>query len=215
VRRKAGTALAVLSLAQGFVGIGVTFLPAEPNLILARWMFIGAAVCLIACLAIFFWPQRAGETTQTATQSGSRNVQIQGQTVNFQGSISTGGEEVPATRLPDGRTLVDVTPGYLAGLRGEHTEIQADKLLEAFVGKWMRVSGAVEDVFALNENIARVSFAYEGPDAPSVTMDFKGKRVIDNQLRVIKIGDPITVIGQIQWAGPFLVQLENCELEKP
>jgi hypothetical protein len=146
----------MFGLAQGFVGIAVAFLPAEPNLTLVKVLSVGAVVCIIAGLLIFFWPERAAETTQTATQSGSRNVQIQGQTVNFHGSISTGDEEVPAARLPDGRTLVDVTPAYLASLYGEHTEIQADKLLEAFVGKWMRVSGSVEEVFATDENGACV-----------------------------------------------------------
>jgi hypothetical protein len=206
----------ILGLAQGFVGIGLTFLPAEPNLILAKWMFVGAVVCVIAGLLIFFWPQRAEEATQTATQSGSRNVQIQGKTVYFQGSISTGEEEVPAARLPDGRTLVDVTPEYLAGLFDEqHTIIQNERLLDAFVGKWMRVSGVVEDVFATSESRAHVTFPYEGPGNPSVVMDFEGKTVIDNELRVLKKGDRITVIGQIESASSSLLGLEKCELEKP
>jgi hypothetical protein len=215
MRRKAGTALGMFGLAQGFVGIAVAFLPAEPNLTLVKVLSVGAVVCIIAGLLIFFWPERAAETTQTATQSGSRNVQIQGQTVNFHGSISTGDEEVPAARLPDGRTLVDVTPAYLASLYGEHTEIQADKLLEAFVGKWMRVSGSVEEVFATDENGACVAFPHEGPDEPSVMMYFRGKAVIDDQLRVLKIGDRITVIGQIESASAGVIVLKNCELERP
>jgi hypothetical protein len=215
VRRKAGTAVGILGLAQGFVGIGVAFLPAEPNLTLAKWMFVGAVVFIIAALLIFFWPQGAQETTQSATQSGSGNVQIQGRTVTFHGTISTGEREVPTGRLPDGRTLVDVTPAYLASLYGEHTEIQADKLLEAFVKKWMRVSGSVEEVFATDENGACVAFPHEGPDEPSVMMYFRGKAIIDDQLRVLKIGDRITVIGQIESASAGVIVLKNCELERP
>ena len=204
-----------MGLGQGFVALAVAFLPAEPSPTLAKWLLVSAAVFVIVGLAIFFWPSGSEQVTQTATLSGSRNVQIQGQTVSFQGSISTGEERVPAARLPDGRTLVDVTPGYLASLYGEHTEIQADRLLEAFVGKWMRVSGSVEDVFALGENRASVTFPYEGPSDPSVVMRFRGKAIIDNELRVLKKGDRIAVIGQIESAGPYLVTLENCELEKP
>jgi hypothetical protein len=88
----------VLGLAQGFVALGVAFLPAEPNLTLARWLFIGAAICILAGLLIFFWPQKTEQATQTARQSGNHSVQIQGQTVNFQGTIWTGEEQVPVAR---------------------------------------------------------------------------------------------------------------------
>lgn len=74
------------------------------------YLFIGAAVCIAAGVLLFVLPREAEESTATATQSGSRNVQIQGETVYYQGTISTGEEEVPAARLSGGRTLVDVTP---------------------------------------------------------------------------------------------------------
>jgi hypothetical protein len=67
----------------------------------------------------------------------------------------------------------------------------------------------------MSESTANVTFPYEGPGNPSVIMEFKGKPVIDNQLRVLKKGDQITVIGQIESAGSHLIALENCELEVP
>ena len=79
----------------------------------------------------------------------------------------------------------------------------------------MRVSGPVEDVSATNENTAIVAFPYGGPAAPWVNMEFKGKPIIDEQLRVLKIGDRITVIGQIESADFFGIVLTNCELENP
>lgn len=207
--------MGVLGLAQGFVGIGVTFLPAEPNLTLAKWMFIGAAACVAALLLIILWPQRTEGATQAATQRGSRNVQIQGQTVNIQGTISTGEEEVPTGRLPDGRVLVDVTPQYLTDFFREHTDIQAKKLLEAFIGKWMRVSGPVGDVYAHDESNATVYFNPPTYRRTKILMYFNDKRNIDERLRVRRKGDAITVIGQIDWAWPHALELDNCELEKP
>jgi hypothetical protein len=215
-RKKAGTAMGGLSLAQGFVGIGVTFLPAEPNLTLAKWMFIGAGVCAIITLLIVFWPERTQEATQSATQSGSHNVQIQGHTVSFQGTISTGEGEVSTGRLPDGRTFVDVTPEYLTGLFKEHTSIQAAKLVEAFIGKWIRLEGSLRDVTAISEDKALVYFTSETFEyGTNVVMYFNDKATIENRLRVLKKGDQIAVIGQIQYIISMEVGLENCELEKP
>jgi hypothetical protein len=215
VRRKAGTVVGILGIAQGFVGIGLTFLPAEPNLTLAKSLFVGAVLCVIVCVAIFFWPQRAAETTQTATQSGSHNIQIQGQAVNLQGTISTDEGEIPAGKLPDGRVLVDVNPQYLTDFFREHTDIQAKKLLEAFIGKWMRVSGPVGDVYANDENNATVYFNPPTYGRTRVLMYFNDKATIDDRLRVLKKGDRVTVIGQIDWAWPQQLELDNCELEKP
>jgi hypothetical protein len=86
----------VLGLAQGFAGLGFNFLPAEPNSAVATWLFVGFAVCVAVGLLLFFWPQNTEGATQTTTQSGDRNVYVQGQTVHL-GSVSTGGEEREAT----------------------------------------------------------------------------------------------------------------------
>ena len=68
-----------MGLAQGFVGIGVAFLPAEPNLTLARWMFVRAVVFIIAALLIFFGrrgrrrlrnPQRKAEAATSKFRAG-------------------------------------------------------------------------------------------------------------------------------------------------
>ncbi len=202
--------MGVLGLAQGFAGLGFNFLPAEPNTTLAMWLFAGAAVCIAAGVLLFVWPRKAEEPTATATQSGSRNVQIQGQTVTFQGTISTGEGEVPAVRLPGGRTLVDVTPEYLTGLFDEHTDIQAEKLVEAFVGKWVRVSGAVRNVKASGEDGATVYLSRETAGA-SVSMEFNDRSAVE----VLKKGGLVTAIGQIERVDSLWVGLGNCELERP
>ena len=207
--------MGMFGLAQGFVGIAVAFLPAEPNLTLVKWLLAGAAVFIVAGLVIFFWPQRIEQPTASATQSGSRNVQIQGQTVNVQGRISPGEGEVSTGQLPDGRVLVDVTPQYLTDFFREHTDIQARKLLEAFIGKWMRVSGPVGDVYPNDESNATVYFYPPTYGRTQVLMYFNDKAIIDDRLRVLKKGDRKTVIGQIDWAWPQQLELDNCELEKP
>ncbi len=44
------------------------------------------------------------------------------------------------------RVIVDVTPDYLMGLFDQHTSVQAQKLIEPYIGKWIRVSGRLHDV---------------------------------------------------------------------
>jgi hypothetical protein len=120
--------------------------------------------------------------------------------------------------LPDGRTLVDVTPEYLTGLFDEHTIIQANRLVEAFIGKWMRLSGPVSDVGAVGatgKGKTNVYFSGETFGHIMVVMGFNDQSVVEHQLRVLKKGDWITVIGQIQRVSPTTLDLENCELEKP
>ena len=212
MRRKAGTAVGILGLAQGFVALAVAFLPAEPNPTLVKWLLFSAAVFVVVGLAVFFWPSGREQVTQTATQSGSRNVQIQGQTVYFEGSISTGEDEVPAGQLPDGRTLVDVTPEYLVGFFEEHTSIQAERLTEAFLGKWMRLSASVEDVAALGAHKARIDVPTEG-GSPVIILIVNNQATVEHRVRILKKGDPITVVGQIYEVDSASVTLTNCELE--
>ncbi len=150
------------------------------------------------------------QPTANATQSGNRSVQIQGETINFQGTISTGEEQVPAARLPGGRTLVDVTPDYLTGLFKEHTHIQAEKLVEAFVGKWVRVSGEVNNVRASGEHGDIVYSSGEWEEG-SVSMEFDDRSTVE----VLKKGDVVTVVGQIKSVDTLWVDLKDCELEKP
>jgi hypothetical protein len=59
----------ILGLAQGFVALAVTFLPAEPNATLAWWLFIGAGACVIAMGILLVWPQKIQEPTNPGSNS--------------------------------------------------------------------------------------------------------------------------------------------------
>jgi len=151
------------------------------------------------------WPDSQTETTS----------EPETQTIHFQGTISTGEEEVPAAQLSDGRTIVDVTPEYLMGLFDKHTSIQAEKLVEAFIGKWIRLSGPLGDVMPGGGDSVAVVFTHERFQHRGVMMFFNNRATIENQLRVLRKGDQITVIGQIQRVFSASLELKNCELEKP
>ncbi len=59
--------MGILGLAQGFVALAVSFLPAEPNATLAWWLFVGAVVCVVAMVVLLVWPQRTEEPTGPAS----------------------------------------------------------------------------------------------------------------------------------------------------
>jgi hypothetical protein len=113
--------------------------------------------------------------------------------------------------LPGDRTLVDVTPDYLMGLFDEHTTIQAEKLIEAFIGKWLRVSGTVSDVIGSEGSGATVYLKRETARISSVSLDFSDRGAVE----ILRKGDSVTAIGQIVGADRLWVGLKNCELEKP
>jgi hypothetical protein len=98
----------------------------------------------------------------------------------------------------------------LTGLFDEHTSIQAEKLVEAFIGKWVRVSGTVGNVTAIAGGGAKVQLPRDSEHS-MVFMRFNDKSVVE----VLKKGDPITVIGKIRQVSTLWLELENCELEKP
>jgi hypothetical protein len=93
--------------------------------------------------------------------------------------------------------------------------MQAKKLLEAFIGKWMCVEGPVGDVYANGESNATVYFYPPTYGRTQILMYFYDKATIDDRLSVLKKGDRVTVIGQIDWASPRSLELDNCELERP
>jgi tRNA_anti-like len=111
------------------------------------------------------------------------------------------------------REIVDVTPEYLIGFyRQGHTSVQARKLAEAFLGKWIKVSGPVGDILGAYDNQRMVVFS----DRSIYEHDFVNMFFRDNtrfgQLSTLKPGDMITVIGQVQDVNQLEIWLNNCEL---
>jgi len=111
---------------------------------------------------------------------------------------------------PKKRTVVDVTPEYLVGFFHDHTSIQAQKLADAFIGKWMKVSGPIGNVGAFT-TFSQVTFSNRRQIDGIVYMFFRNREYVEDRLSVLKKGDKITVLGQIDRID-YDVQLDNCEL---
>jgi len=107
-----------------------------------------------------------------------------------------------------------VTPEYLLGLFKDHTYIQAKKLIIPFIGKWMRISGNLEEVISSTPKFAQVTFSGRGlsSELARVYMYFRTEESID-RLTLLRRGDSLTIVGRIQDLNGVQVDLENCEIE--
>jgi hypothetical protein len=107
-----------------------------------------------------------------------------------------------------------ITPEYLVGLFKDHTSIQANKLIEPFIGKWMKVSGHLNEVLSSTPDFAQVSFSGRGltSDLAGIYMYFRSKDSIE-RLAILRRGDALTIVGEIREINSVQLTLESCELE--
>ena len=123
---------------------------------------------------------------------------------------------VPAMRVqPESgpRKMVNVTPEDLTGFfKGDHTSTQAGKMVEAYIGKWMKISGPVGDVSGSTALVRQVTFAGRSIFSYNHVLMYFYKQELFDQLSTLKPGDNITVIGQIAQVSSQDVRLENCEI---
>jgi hypothetical protein len=108
------------------------------------------------------------------------------------------------------RIFVDVTPEYLAGFFKDHTNIQGQRLFSPYKGKWMERSGHLGEVSHVHlTELLQVSFE-ELVGGVTMSMFFSTRWT--DHFSVMKRGDPLTVRGRIDNAGPNIVSLQDCEL---
>ncbi len=111
--------MGILGLAQGFVALAVTFLPAEPNATLAWWLFAGAVVCVVAMVILLVWPQKTEEPTNPSSVNvGRAEASNIGISYNQQGGITTGqltiGQQPRKVSEADANALVEELRKYPA-----------------------------------------------------------------------------------------------------
>ncbi|HEY2034062.1 MAG TPA: hypothetical protein VGH02_10295 [Rhizomicrobium sp.] len=104
-----------------------------------------------------------------------------------------------------------VTPSYLCDLYEGKTSIQASKLAAPFVGKWLRVSGPLQNVTEpTTDGQFFVSLKQKSISDPLIFLQFGSEWL--EKLTIIPRGDIITAIGQISAVTRFDISLKNSEL---
>jgi hypothetical protein len=115
---------------------------------------------------------------------------------------------------PDDRIFVgdNVTAGFLMALYEGVTKMQGDRRAGAYIGKWMRISGEVKNVYPSHES---GSVAVKVPDVPPITAVMLIFHGADEQLEILHQKDAIDAVGKIYDISNMHIQLEDCEFVRP
>jgi hypothetical protein len=185
-----------------------------------RWGMFGVGMLVV--LAAQFWPTRARRASAITPLIAPPSPALDARPVQpgslQEGAGNSGSVAQPSTEggqahglstpiLRD-RIIVNVSPQFLIGFFEQHTTVQAKKLVEAYIGKWMRVSGPLGDVWP-----NQVTFEHRLFGSAVVFMYFSPEWT--DRLSVLRRGDHLAVLGQIRNVNSMEVHLENCELAAP
>ncbi len=108
------------------------------------------------------------------------------------------------------RVIIDVTPDFLIGLHKNYMSIEAKRLLAPYIGKWIKVSGLIDDINS-HERGVLVTLMMEPNDIwPKVYMHCEIEWL--DRLSVIKKDTKISAIGQIKDISPHNISLFHGEI---
>jgi hypothetical protein len=105
----------------------------------------------------------------------------------------------------------DITPSYLRNFYDENTRLQASKLVEPFLGKWIRVSGKMYNVSQIGEGF-HMSMQLEGEENTTRFMFLGFEKEQKDKVSLIRRGASISVEGKIKEVGTSDLTLSDCEI---
>jgi hypothetical protein len=123
---------------------------------------------------------------------------------------------IPSSRISAShvseRVFVEETPEYLLGLGKDMTSVQRERVVEVYIGKWLKVSVPLKNVSNLNGQMFVMADLGDTPRPfQDIQMFFDSKKW-SARLSLLRRGQTISVIGQIQTISPLDIVLRNCEL---
>lgn len=212
--RRVGGGVITGTSVLGFVG-----LPEDVQKLGSLLAFIGDGgagwiVPTLLGLALLLLPTDTLERAKREREGPSRNGKARSVEVTTQSGAADPGsrpQQMPTVEPAADSQATDVTPVRLTGFFENRTDIQAQRTVEPFIGKWMTVSGPLGNVSAF-KTISQVTFAPETFDSTTVYMYFKDRETVETRLYGLKSGDQLTVRGRIDKVTSHSVDLEDCEL---
>jgi hypothetical protein len=112
-------------------------------------------------------------------------------------------------RIDEGRVMVNVDGVYLTNICKEHMAIQAEKLIQPFIGKWMKVVGRVADI---KEEDSGMKVIFERNESLLYILTFDDRSWRDHLL-VMPRGTQINALGKIQNIAATWISLTSCKLQ--
>lgn len=209
-------ALTVFGIGLAFVGIGVAVSGVLSTI------FITTGI-VVAVLSVFLYFGRKPSTakaepaavTQTASARDVGPGAVAGNVIQHSTVTVTyeGGQPHTARRH-----LVEASPEHLVRFYRDNLTIQADSLVEPFVGKWMRVSGRVRDV-SRHDRFTSLDLDRDPPkgeeQAAGLNLYFYDEKYIDERVRTLTRGQQVILVGKVEKASAWSVSLGDCEFEQP
>jgi hypothetical protein len=114
-----------------------------------------------------------------------------------------------ATVTKPKKVFVNVSPSYLIGLYENRTTIQGDDLAAAYIGKWMIVTGRVQDIRLKEDGTCHALI--QDSDGAWIGADFTEKS--SDTISHIAHNSIIKVRGEISLVNPWVI-LRKCELDE-
>jgi hypothetical protein len=112
------------------------------------------------------------------------------------------------------RMVVSVTPNYLLGFYKSYTAAQADKLLEEYVGKWIKISLKIANVHVHSLVDGHIVGHDANEKSVFISAIFNEQKWID-RIRILQLGEIIVVTGKIEKVSGGTLCLNNCEIVNP
>jgi hypothetical protein len=192
--------------------------------------FIAAILIPIMAFVYFPWIEHLGSKQ---TKTSEARLPVNGNEEKAVAKVS----QAPITTqpstltLPDGRSVINVTPRFLAETyRSFKTDIEAQAALQRYLGKLMKVNGIIGNIYfgggPNGKNTLFIRLEEERPkekkagsldatlrslDGVNATLIFTNKSLID-RLITFNHGDRVSAIGRLEDIDRSSIKLEHCEL---
>jgi hypothetical protein len=171
---------------------------------LPEWVFEAVGAGIFFCSLIAFTLSALAEAQYAPSLPQSRPTQE---------PIATRGQDSErATARDKPRLFVgdNVTPKSLTAFYEGKTQLEGDRAVAPFKGKWIKISAQIKDIGSSTIGTGSLMITASDESPMSVLMVFS--REWDTRLSILGRGDRITVIGMIRAIGVLVVILDECEL---
>ena len=107
------------------------------------------------------------------------------------------------------KIIVDASPDFFMNLYRDKMSVQADRLFNSYVGKWLKVSGNVKNIIASQSG--RTSLFFKMDDERK-TLFLSFEKAWAEKVTILSRDQKISALCQIERAEIFDLYLGNCEL---
>jgi hypothetical protein len=200
-----GTFIGVM-LALFFGGLGIAYggysvHTDQPLIAVLSYVFGGG--CIAASIVLTFLRIDRYEAKRTVDAQSQRNTQPMPSIENV--------APVPARDPSNDRIFVDRTPHDLVGPFDTYVSVQAKRLIQPYIGKWIRITSEVGNVRDLPSDQWQVLVS-ERVDGRTLVISLSFNKEWGDRLSILTRGATIEVIGRIDRIEAATLYLENCEL---